>query len=68
MHNVSNALAALEVARVLDIPDSISFSALSEFKGTWRRFEIKKGKMAASKHGVGFSDVNSFRSFFSEKR
>ena len=49
MHNVSNALAALEVARVLDIPDSISFSALSEFKGTWRRFEIKKGKAGEKK-------------------
>jgi UDP-N-acetylmuramate--alanine ligase len=37
--NVSNALAALAVARVLKIPDKISFKALSQFKGTWRRFE-----------------------------
>lgn len=42
-HNVSNALAALAVARVLKIPDKISFNALSEYKGSWRRFEIKKG-------------------------
>ncbi len=42
MHNVSNALAALEAARILDIPDKVSFSALSEYKGAWRRFEIKK--------------------------
>jgi len=43
-HNVSNALAALQVARILSIPDSITFQALSEFNGTWRRFEIKRGK------------------------
>jgi len=41
-HNVSNALAALAVARTLNIPDEKSFKALSEFKGTWRRFEIFK--------------------------
>lgn len=39
-HNVSNALAALTGARALNIPDAASFQALSEFKGTWRRFEI----------------------------
>ncbi len=39
-HNVYNALAALTVARVLKIPDKISFKALSEYKGSWRRFEI----------------------------
>jgi len=38
-HNVSNSLAALTVARVLKIPDKISFKALSEYKGSWRRFE-----------------------------
>jgi len=42
-HNVLNALAALTVARILKIPDRISFPALSEYKGAWRRFEIKKG-------------------------
>jgi UDP-N-acetylmuramate--alanine ligase len=44
MHNVSNALAVLTVAREMDIPDKVSFKALSEFQGTWRRFEIKKGR------------------------
>ena len=39
-HNIENALSALAVARALKIPDKISFKALSEFKGTWRRFEI----------------------------
>lgn len=41
-HNVSNALAALSVARILDIPDKISFNSLSDYKGSWRRFEILK--------------------------
>lgn len=41
-HNVSNALAGLAVARSLKIPDKISFKALSEYKGAWRRFEIHR--------------------------
>ncbi len=41
-HNVYNALAALTTARALKIPDKISFKALSEYKGAWRRFEIKQ--------------------------
>lgn len=43
-HNVLNALAVLKVARILGVPDKISFSSLSKFKGTWRRFEEKKSK------------------------
>jgi len=39
-YNISNALAALATARVLKIPDKISFKALLEYKGSWRRFEI----------------------------
>jgi len=38
-HNVSNALAALTVARAMGISDAISYKALSEYKGSWRRFE-----------------------------
>jgi len=41
-HNVYNGLAALTVARVLKIPDRTSFRVLSEYKGAWRRFEIKQ--------------------------
>ena len=41
-HNVSNALAALAVARILKIPDKISFETLSGYKGAWRRFETTK--------------------------
>jgi UDP-N-acetylmuramate--alanine ligase len=44
-HNVSNALAVLAVARILRVPDKISFKALSEYRGSWRRFEIKKIKI-----------------------
>lgn len=43
IHNVSNALAVLQVARILGISDQITFKTLSGFKGTWRRFEIKGG-------------------------
>jgi len=38
-HNIYNALAVLETARVLGVDDKITFKALSEFTGTWRRFE-----------------------------
>ena len=50
-HNVSNALAALQVARILAIPDEISFKALSEFTGTWRRFEIKNAELRGNLRG-----------------
>jgi UDP-N-acetylmuramate--alanine ligase len=43
--NVSNALAALKVARVLKIPDRVSFKVLSQFRGTWRRFEERSLKI-----------------------
>ncbi len=44
-HNIYNALAALNTARALGVSDKVSFQALSEYKGVWRRFEIiKKGK------------------------
>ena len=43
-HNVYNALAALTLARILRIPNKVSFKALSEYRGVWRRFEIIKKK------------------------
>ena len=49
-HNVSNALAALKVARILKVPDKISFRALSEYKGSWRRFEEKTIKLNAKSY------------------
>lgn len=54
-HNVSNALAVLQVARILGVPDNISFKSLSHFNGTWRRFETKKGR-AGSKNIIVISD------------
>ncbi|MCH7828507.1 UDP-N-acetylmuramate--L-alanine ligase [Patescibacteria group bacterium] len=39
-HNVSNALSVLKVARLLNVPDKKSLEALSQFKGSWRRFEL----------------------------
>jgi UDP-N-acetylmuramate--alanine ligase len=45
IHNIYNASLALAVARILKIPDKISFNALSEYKGSWRRFEIKELKV-----------------------
>lgn len=38
-HNIIDALAALKVARALEITDEVSFSALSKYMGSWRRFE-----------------------------
>ncbi len=38
-HNIYNALAVVETARVLGISDEITFSALSQYHGVWRRFE-----------------------------
>ncbi len=39
-HNILNALAALKTARALGVDDKISLSALSQYQGSWRRFEI----------------------------
>ena len=44
-HNIYNALAALTVARVLEIPDEVSFKALSQYRGSWRRFEVKTAEL-----------------------
>ncbi len=47
-HNISNALAALSVARILNIKDVVTFKSLSEYKGSWRRFEIKEGNIGGN--------------------
>jgi|AntAceMinimDraft_18_1070375.scaffolds.fasta_scaffold02626_6 UDP-N-acetylmuramate--alanine ligase len=44
-YNISNAMAALTIARILEITDKISFEALSEYIGAWRRFEIKEARI-----------------------
>lgn len=48
-HNLYNALATLTVARILKIPDKVSLKTLSEYRGSWRRFEIIKGKVDGRK-------------------
>ncbi len=48
-HNVSNALTALAVARILGVKDEVSFKSLSEYKGSWRRFELKKSAVGNKK-------------------
>lgn len=45
-HNVLNAKAAWGVAKLLRIPDEQALRSLSEFRGTWRRFEYR-GKTKA---------------------
>ena len=51
-HNVSNALAALTVARALKIPDKVSYKTLSEYKGSWRRFELFRAELRGTKRGT----------------
>ncbi len=43
-HNLYNALAAFETALMLGIKKSAILKGLSLYKGSWRRFEIFKGK------------------------
>ncbi len=40
-HNVSNALAALSVGRILGIHEPLILYALARYRGAWRRFEWK---------------------------
>jgi UDP-N-acetylmuramate--alanine ligase len=54
--NVSNALAALKVARILKIPDKISFKTLSQYKSSWRRFEEKRAKI----DNLKFTIINDY--------
>ncbi len=48
-HNVSNALAALAVARILGVKDRVSFESLNAYKGSWRRFELKESNVNGKK-------------------
>ncbi|KKU06222.1 MAG: UDP-N-acetylmuramate-L-alanine ligase [Parcubacteria group bacterium GW2011_GWA2_45_30] len=47
-HNISNALAALKLGRFLGIRETHILQALSQFNGTWRRFEFKGIKNGAN--------------------
>jgi len=48
-HILADALGALTLARSLKIPDEVSFRALSEYKGAWRRFEESELKIGNCK-------------------
>ncbi|MCU0653469.1 MAG: UDP-N-acetylmuramate--L-alanine ligase [Candidatus Pacebacteria bacterium] len=48
-HNVANALAAMSVGRLLGIKDKSIISALSKYKGSWRRFDCAPGKIGKKK-------------------
>ncbi len=48
-HNISNALAAFETAKYLGISKKEFLSALAEYKGCWRRFELAKIKTSFKK-------------------
>ena len=41
-HNIANALAAMAVARILEVPDKKSFLALGKYQGAWRRFDMRE--------------------------
>lgn len=56
VHNVQNALAALTCARILKIPDKISFEALKNYQGAWRRFEI----FHASLNGTPYTLISDY--------
>lgn len=40
-HNISNAMAVLEVAKILKIPRRKAIKTLNNFQGTWRRMEYR---------------------------
>lgn len=40
-HNVSNALAAMKMARAMGVQETHILAALARFSGAWRRFELK---------------------------
>jgi len=48
-YNVSNASAALKIAKILGIDEKVALNALSKFKGSWRRFEVKEGNANGKK-------------------
>ncbi|MCX6791162.1 MAG: Mur ligase domain-containing protein [Candidatus Gribaldobacteria bacterium] len=51
-HNTLNALAALRVAQILKIGEETTLKALGQYKGIWRRFELKKMVIADYEHTV----------------
>ena len=48
-HNVTNALAALAVGRMLEIDDETIFKSLAKYRGSWRRFDRRRGEIFGKK-------------------
>ncbi len=48
-HNVCNGLAVLKTSRILKIADETTFKVLSEYEGSWRRFEVSEGSLDGKK-------------------
>lgn len=61
-HNILNALAAFTLGRLLGISESHILSAISHFRGTWRRFEFKgmiNGAAIFSDYGHHPSEIHA---------
>lgn len=50
-HNISNAMAAVQLGKLLKIPEKKILSAIGSYKGAWRRMELK-GKLKGTKNFV----------------
>ncbi len=48
-HNIYNALSVLAVSRFLRIEDELTLRALSQYQGSWRRFEIEEKNIDSKK-------------------
>ena len=55
-HNICNGLAVLAVCRFLQVEDSLVYQALSDYKGSWRRFEMKKKSLGSQRKITLISD------------
>ncbi len=55
-HNVYNALAAFHAAKEMGIDEKTILLALSEFKGSWRRFEEKEVLLTNGKKVILIND------------
>ncbi len=51
-HNLENGLAAIKVAETLGIDTGSALEKLSQFKGSWRRFEEKDIKINGKDHKI----------------
>jgi UDP-N-acetylmuramate--alanine ligase len=55
-HNIANALAVLSVAEILNIDKKTVLESLSEYKGSWRRFDLSQRRTKDAK----FTLINDY--------